>query len=86
MTKVRVSKDACLHVPESLSRQLNLTEEDEVELVRAGDRITLRTFRPASSERPLTQLAGLVKSSRPKASVDVAKYMNQKGYEGLHVG
>lgn len=84
MIRVKVSDQPYLHIPESLSKQLDLAEDDQVEVVRSGHLITLRKPRAVSPPRPLRHLAGLVKSSRPQASVDVAKYMTHRGYESLH--
>ncbi|MFB0534666.1 MAG: hypothetical protein ACETWR_06765 [Anaerolineae bacterium] len=84
MIRVKVSDQPCLQIPESLSKQLDLAEGDQVEVVRSGHLITLRKPRVVSPPKPLRHLAGLVKSSRPKASVDVARYMTQRGYESLH--
>jgi bifunctional DNA-binding transcriptional regulator/antitoxin component of YhaV-PrlF toxin-antitoxin module len=84
MIRVKISDQSYLHIPESLSKQLDLAEDDRVEVVRSGHLIALRKLRTVSPPKPLRHLAGLVKSSRPKASVDVAKYMTHRGYESLH--
>ena len=84
MTKVKRSNDSYLHVPESLSKRLDLMEEDEVEVVRLGHLVALWKPRRMAPPGSLRELAGLVTSSRPKGSVDVSETMNQKGYEGLH--
>jgi len=83
MLRVKVSEQPYLHIPRSLSEQLDLAEDDQVEVVQSGHIITLRKPRRFSPPRPLRHLAGLVKSSRPKASVDVASYMTRRGYESL---
>lgn len=84
MIRVKVSDQPYLHIPESLSKQLGLVEDDQVEVVQSGYLIALRKPRVVSPPKPLRHLAGLVKSSRPRASVDVAKYMTHRGYESLH--
>ena len=86
MIKVKVSDSdqPYLHIPISLSKQLDLVEGDEVEVERSGHLITLRKFCAMSPPHPLRHLAGVVKSSRPKGSVDVASYMTKRGYESLN--
>lgn len=81
MITVRVSDQSDLHVPRSLSTELSLSDGDQVKLVRRGDFVILQKIEPTSRPKPLRELAGLVKSSRPKGSVDVAAYMTKKGYE-----
>lgn len=83
MITVRVSDQSDLHIPRSLSTELSLSDGDRVELVRRGDRVVLQKVEPPSRPKPLRELAGLVKSSRPKGSVNVADYMTRKGYEYL---
>lgn len=83
MIKVKVSDQPDVHIPIYLSKQLDLAEGDQVELLRLGHLITLRKLHNVSQLRSLRHLAGVVKSSRPKASVDVAQYMTQRGYESL---
>ena len=83
MIKVKVTDQADLYIPIGLSKQLDLAEGDRVEFVGAGHLITLLKYRNVSPPRPLRHLAGVVKSSRPIASVDVAQYMIQRGYESL---
>ena len=81
MIEVKISDQPYLHIPISLSRQLNLAEGDQVELIRSGNLIALRKrHKPPPS---LRDLAGVVKSSLPKGSVDVARYTIQRGYESL---
>jgi antitoxin component of MazEF toxin-antitoxin module len=74
-----------LNIPESLSKQLRLVDGDEVEVLRWGDAIALKKRHPTAYPRRLRDLAGIVKSSRPRASVDVSQYMTRRGYEYLHV-
>lgn len=83
MITVKVSDQSDLHIPRSLSAELSLSDGDQVELVRRGDVVILQKVGRPSQPKPLRELAGLVKSSRPKGSVDVAAYMNRKGYEYL---
>lgn len=84
MITVKVSDQPYLHIPRSLSEEFSLADGDQVEFVRWGDLIILQKSRKTLRPRPLRELAGLVKSSRPKASVDVSKYMTKKGYEYLY--
>jgi hypothetical protein len=81
--KVKVSDRPDLYIPASLCAQLDLAEDDQVEVVRSGHWITLRKSRAASPPRPLQALAGIIKSSRPVASVDVTSGMTKRGYEYL---
>jgi bifunctional DNA-binding transcriptional regulator/antitoxin component of YhaV-PrlF toxin-antitoxin module len=83
MIKVKFSDQPELHIPTCLSKQLDLAEGDQVEFVRLGQLIALRKLHNVSRPYSLRRLAGIVKSSRPKASVDVAQYMTQRGYESL---
>ncbi len=83
MITVKVSDQSDLHIPRSLSAELSLSDGDQVELVRRGKMVMLQKVEPPPRPKPLRALAGLVKSSRPRGSVDVAAYMNRKGYEYL---
>jgi bifunctional DNA-binding transcriptional regulator/antitoxin component of YhaV-PrlF toxin-antitoxin module len=83
MITVRVSDQSELHIPRHLSTALSLSDGDRVEIVRRGDLVVLQKVEPSSRPKPLRALAGLVKSSRPKGSVNVAEYMSRKGYEYL---
>jgi len=83
MITVKVSDQSDLQIPRGLSDELCLSDGDRVELVRRGDVVILhKTDRPGRS-KPLRELAGLVKSSRPPGSVDVSEHMNRRGYEYL---
>lgn len=84
LVKIKLSDEPDLHIPASLGNQLGLTTDDQVEVVRSGNEITLRKPPVASPSRPLRQLAGLIKSSRPTASVDVGSFMTKRGYEDLN--
>jgi hypothetical protein len=84
LIKVKLSDGPDLHLPASLGDQLGLTTDDQVEVVRSGHVITLGRPLPASPSKPLRQLAGLIKSSQPTASVDVGSFMTQRGYEDLN--
>ena len=57
-----------------LSKQLDLAEGDQVEFVRLGHLLALCKLHHVSQPHSLRHLAGVVKSSRPKASVDVVQY------------
>jgi bifunctional DNA-binding transcriptional regulator/antitoxin component of YhaV-PrlF toxin-antitoxin module len=83
MIRVKVSDQFSLQIPRKLSTQLALADGDQVEIVRQGDLIILQRLKKTRSPRPLRDLAGRVKSSRPKASIDVSEYMTRKGYEYL---
>lgn len=83
MITVKVSDRHDLQIPRSLSAELSLSDGDQVRLVRWGDLVIVQKAGQASRPKPLRDLAGLVKSSRPKGSVDVAAYMTKKGYEYL---
>ncbi|MFP3897647.1 MAG: AbrB/MazE/SpoVT family DNA-binding domain-containing protein [Anaerolineales bacterium] len=80
---IRISDQSDLHIPRRLSDKLSLSDGDQVEFVRRGDAIILQKVNKLSSPRPMRKLAGLVKSLRPRGSVDVSAYMNKKGYEYL---
>ncbi len=84
MVTVKISDQFALHIPATLSTQLALVDGDRVELTRWRNLVVLQKVRKASHPRPLRDLAGLVKSSQPRASVDVAQYMTQRGYEYLY--
>jgi hypothetical protein len=81
--KVKVSDQPDLSIPASLCAQLDLADDDQVEVVHSGHWITLRKSSAVSSPRPLPALAGIIKSSRPVASVDIASVMTKRGYEHL---
>ena len=83
MIQVKVSDEPDIHIPTCLSKQLDLAEGDQVEFVRLGHLLALRKLYHVSRPHSLRHLAGIVKSSRPKASVDVAQYMTKRGYESL---
>jgi bifunctional DNA-binding transcriptional regulator/antitoxin component of YhaV-PrlF toxin-antitoxin module len=83
MIRVKVSDQFSLQIPRKLSTQLALADGDQVEIVRQGDLIILQKLRKISSSQSLRDLAGRVKTSRPRASVDVSEYMTRKGYEHL---
>ena len=85
MVTVRVSDETDLQIPRRLSDELSLCDGDQVELVRRGDVVILQRVGSAESTRPLRELSGLVKSSRPPGSVDVSEYMDRRGYEYLSV-
>jgi len=82
--KVKVSDQPDLCIPASLCQQLDLVDDDQVEVVQSGHTITLRKRRTLSPPKSLRELAGLIKSSRPTASVDVGSFMTKRGYEYLH--
>lgn len=84
MVTVKVSHQSALHIPTTLSTKLALVDGDQVKLARWGSLIVLQKLRKASHPRLLRDLAGLVKSSQPRASVDVARYMTRRGYEYLY--
>ena len=81
MITVRISDESDLHIPRSLSAELSLSDGDQVKLVRQGNSVVLQRVEEPSHPKPLQGLAGLVKSSRPKGSVDVTVYMTKRGYE-----
>lgn len=81
--RIKISNQPYLYIPESLCEQLGLADEDQVEVARSGELITLRKPRRGPSSKLLRELAGVIKTSRPIASVDVNKYMTQRGYEYL---
>ncbi|MEA3408357.1 MAG: hypothetical protein U9R48_09820 [Chloroflexota bacterium] len=83
MITVKISDQSDLHVPRSLSDKLSLSDEDQVEFARRGDVIILKKVSRPPHPRFLHELAGLVKSSHPKESVDVSTCMTPKGYEYL---
>lgn len=82
---VKVWDRSYLNIPEGLSKQLHLVDGDEVEVFRWGNVIALKKRHRTAHPRRLRDLAGIIKSSRPRASVDVSQYMTRKGYEYLHV-
>ncbi len=77
MITIKVSDQPHLHIPRSLAEELSLADGDQVELVRRGEFIILRRCKKLEHLRPLQALAGMVKSVRPRASIDVATYMNK---------
>lgn len=83
MVTVKVSDQPDLRIPRTLSTELSLDDGEQVELVRQGEVIILKKVEKPSRHKPLQELAGLVKSSRPPGSVEVAEYMSRKGYEYL---
>ncbi len=83
MITIKICDQSDLHMPRRLSDKLSLSDGDQVEFVRRGDVIILQKLNKPSSHRPMRELAGLVKSLRPRGSVDVSAYMNKKGYEYL---
>lgn len=80
---VKVWDRPYLNIPETLSKQLRLVDGDEVEVFRWGNVIALKKRHRTTSPKRLRDLAGLIKSSKAKASVDVSQYMTRKGYEFL---
>lgn len=86
MITVKISDESDLLIPREISTELSLSDGDRVEIVRRGDLLILQKVEPAETPRPLRELAGRVKSSRPRGSVDVNGYTTRKGYEFLGEG
>ena len=84
MVIVRLSKGERLVLPESLGRSLGLREGDRVEVRRQDDVLWLHRIAFSESLGPLTDLSGIVSSSRPVGSVDVESVMDKHGYEQLN--
>ena len=83
MVTVKVSDRTDLQIPRHLSRELSLADGDQVELVRRGDLVILQKISEPQPTQSLRSLSGLVRSSRPSGSVNVAPYLAKKGYEDL---
>ena len=84
MVTVRFSKSQELILPESLGKTLGLREGDRVEVQRQDDVLRIQRKESVRSPGPLTELAGIVSSSRPVGSVDVEQYMDKHGYEQVN--
>lgn len=82
MITVKISDQSDLQIPRRLSNELSLSDGDRVKLVRHGDVVILQKVEKAPP-KSLQSLAGMVKSSRPRGSVDVTDPMDRKGYESF---
>jgi len=83
MIKVQFSNQNELILPEPIGRALGLHEGDRVEVRRQDNILCFRRWDPANLPGPLTDLAQIISSSRPRGSVDVDAYMDKHGYEQL---
>jgi YD repeat-containing protein len=84
MVTVRFSKNQELVLPESLGKTSELREGNRVEVQRQDDVLTIERKEAARSPGPLTDLAGIISSSRPVGSADVEKYMDKHGDESVN--
>lgn len=80
---VKVSEEPYLSLPAPLARALRLCDGDEIQVSQPTLGRLIRVRKPSEPPRPLSALAGIIKSSLPEGSVDMSKYMTKYGYEEL---
>ncbi len=83
MITVRFSKRKELILPESLGKLLDLHEGDRVEVQRQDDTLQIQRSDDTYYSGQLTDLSKIISTSRPVGSVDVERYMGQRGYEQI---
>ena len=83
MVTIQLTKREELVLPESLGRTLGLSEGDRVQVRRQDNVLWLQRKDSLHTLGPLTELAGIVSSTRSPGSVDVEEALHKRGYEQI---